>query len=372
LSTLESIGRERATFFTADQLVQTEFPEPRWAVHGLIPEGLTLLAGAPKLGKSWLALGMACAIARGAPVLGKIDTAPGPVLYCALEDTPRRLKSRLQILGGTAPAGLSITTALPEMPLAVDLIAEWLDEHRDARLVVVDVLGKIRPAAGTNSDRYEHDYRVIGHLKRLADNYSVAVVVVTHTRKMADGDVFNTVTGSTGLTGAADTTLVLQRARNAMTAALHVTGRDVEESEYALTFDASRGAWDLDGQALAEAAARAAELRATAGLGEDSARVVEYVNSRQDGTRAADVARDLGLTPDTARQYLYRAEESGRIAKRGRGLYGPVTSVTTVTNALAERDTRDGCDSTCEACNQPMWDLGDGSTVHPTCEQVAS
>jgi hypothetical protein len=376
VSQLETVGREHGAYFTADELMATDFPEPRWAVPGLIAEGLTLLAGAPKLGKSWLVLGLGISTASGTPALGKIENLPGDVLYCALEDTPRRLKSRLfkMLHGDPRPRRLTIATSLPQMPQAVDLISEWLNEHPDARLVIVDVLGKIRPPDGDRANAYERDYAVIGQLKRLADRHSVAVVVVTHTRKMGADDAFDTVSGSTGLTGAADTTLVLRRGRGETSAVLHVTGRDVEESEYALTFDTVSGAWTLDGNALADAAARAQTMRATAGLGDTATRVIEAVNANPDGLRAADVADMLDIEADLARQYLKRAADRGSIQKRDRGLYIGVTSVTSVTSQgidPSERDTRDSSDTpTCDACLEPLV-FDDGTGRHVTCE-VAS
>ncbi|GAA4831666.1 hypothetical protein GCM10023221_04360 [Luteimicrobium xylanilyticum] len=337
MNDLERVGRERGCYFTADQLLDTEFPDPRWAVEGLIPEGLTLLAGAPKLGKSWLALGIGISIAAGGYALGSIETAPpADVLYLALEDTPRRLKSRLtkMLAGEPAPRGLTIMTQMPSMPQATELIAGWLDEHRDARLVVVDVLGKIRPSLAANADRYDADYKVISALKQIADNYGIAIVAVTHVRKMADGDVFNTVSGSTGLTGAADTTLVLRRARGEHGASLHITGRDVEENEYALTFAPETGTWTLDGTDLHQAAERVATNKAVAGVSDDMAAVIELVNSKPEGVRAGDVATALGWPSTKATTYLNRACDQGRISKPGRGLFAAgVMSVSSVSSA---------------------------------------
>ncbi|ARU53450.1 hypothetical protein CBR64_20460 [Cellulosimicrobium cellulans] len=368
-TTLEQYALRHGAYFTAESLMATDFPAPKWAVHGLIPEGLTLLAGAPKLGKSWLALGLGITIAQGGDALDAISTTQGDVLYAALEDTPRRLQSRIaKMVEGPAPARLTITTALPEMPYAVDLIAGWLDDHPDARMVVVDVLGKIRPATGANTDRYENDYRVIGALKRLADAYSVAVVVVTHVRKMTDGDVFNTVSGSTGLTGAADTTVVLQRSRNESGGVLHITGRDVEESEYAVSFNPERGEWTLDGEALIDAAAKAAEIRSTVGLGVIASKVVQYVSDRPDGARAGEIATALSIPDTTVRQYLKRAKDDGRLEQPERGLYRAVTSVTSVTSdgyGTAQRDSRDTCDNPCLVCGQPIDPVA--GTVHPLC-----
>lgn len=374
MSTLETIGRQQGTYFTADELMETDFPEPRWAVPGLIAEGLTLLAGAPKLGKSWLVLGLGISTAGGTPALGKIASVEGDVLYCALEDTPRRLKSRLaKMLGGEPrPQRLTIATSLPQMPQAVGIVSEWLDEHPDARLVIVDVLGKIRPPDGVNANAYERDYAVIGQLKRLADKHSVAVVVVTHTRKMGADDAFDTVSGSTGLTGAADTTLVLRRGRGESSAVLHVTGRDVEESEYAVTFDPLTGSWSLDGNALAEAAARAETMRVTAVLGETATRVIELVSASPQGIRAKDVAESLGLTEKDSGTYLLRAERSARILRIDRGLYGPVGSIGSVgsgTGVASEEPYTSplSYSATCTACREPLT-FDNGTGMHVTCE----
>ncbi|TFF03726.1 AAA family ATPase [Cellulosimicrobium funkei] len=353
MNDLETIGRDLGAYFTADELLATHFPDPRWAVEGLIPEGLTLLAGAPKLGKSWLALGLSLAIAAEGYALGKIPTQGGNVLYCALEDTPRRIKSRLtKMLDGTvAPPRLAVMTNLPTMPRATDLISGWLEDHPEARLVVVDVLGKIRPMSAANADRYEGDYKVVGELKRLADAHRVAVVLVTHVRKMADGDVFNMVSGSTGLTGAADTTIVLARARGDHGASLHITGRDVEESEYALTFDPTLGAWTLDGDALQDAAQRASEKKTSVGLGDRSAEIVRIVGQNPQGIGPTALAIALGIEPKDAGNYLLRLEKGGRIAKAGRGLYTPVETVETVETSPQSGsgfDTLDGFDTPSE------------------------
>lgn len=373
MSTLETVGREHGTYFTADELMGTTFPEPRWAVPGLIAEGLTLLAGAPKLGKSWLVLGLGITTAHGTPALGKINSVAGDVLYCALEDTPRRIKSRLvkMLQGQATPGRLTIATSLPQMPQAVALISEWLDEHPDARLVIVDVLGKIRPPDGDRASGYERDYAVIGQLKRLADAHRVAVVVVTHTRKMGADDAFDTVSGSTGLTGAADTTVVLRRGRGESSAVLHVTGRDVEESEYALTFDTLTGTWTLDGNALAEAAARADTMRASAGLGDTSARVLELIKASPQGLRAAEVADALAETDvKKIATYLGRLADDGRIHRLARGLYSAMESVESVESDTAFHTPNTFHTPICQGCGESLA-FDDGTGRHVTCEAVA-
>lgn len=332
---LETRGRAAGVYFTADELLDTEFPEPRWAVPGLICEGLNLLVGSPKLGKSWLCLGLGVAIASGNKALDKIDVEQGSVLYAALEDTPRRLKNRLETVldGDTAPKGLSITTVLPRGQEMVDVVSEWLDSHDDARLVIIDVLRKVTPRSdGRNS--YEADYEAMGALKRLADKHRVAIVAVHHTRKMTDeGDVFNEVSGSTGLTGAADAILIAKRSRNDGAAALHVTGRDILENEYAITFDSNRCTWGLDGMELADAANKAKVLKASDGVGDRSAAIIRLLEKHPEGLGPTEVGRLLDLPQDQAKTYLKRLQDGGRIAKQQRGKYTSVTSVTSVTFA---------------------------------------
>jgi hypothetical protein len=108
----------RQTHFTATGLMGTIFPEPRFAVPGLVAEGLNLFAGGPKIGKSWLALGLGVAVASGGRALGSIPVDRGDVLYLALEDTPRRLQSRLRsvLQGQPAPDGLNFATEWRPMP----------------------------------------------------------------------------------------------------------------------------------------------------------------------------------------------------------------------------------------------------------------
>lgn len=332
MSTLETDGRKRGVYYTAADLMVTEFPEPRWAVPGLVAEGLTILGGAPKVGKSWLCLDLGLAIAGGTPVLGKLEVEHGSVLYAALEDPPRRLKDRLgRMLGtGPAPAKLALVTQLPNMEVALDMIAEWLQTTPDARLVIIDVLAKVRPPARPGTNAYESDYQILSQLKKLADDHRVAVVVVTHLRKMEAADVFDQVSGSTGLTGSADTTLVVKRGRNEASGVVHVTGRDVVESEYAITFDPDTCTWTLDGEALAEAARNAATHRATSGLGDKAAEIVAIVAEHPEGIGPTAVGKAVEMSAQNAGTYLQRLESAGRITKTDRGRYAPVESVESV------------------------------------------
>ena len=241
------------TSWTAADLMAMTFPEPRWAVPGIIAEGVSLLAGAPKVGKSWLSLALGISIAEGGKALEAIPVEGGPVLYLALEDTPRRLQDRMgKLLGGRpAPKALTLATACPPLPQGGDeAIAGWLDRHRDARMVIIDVFAKMRGTSAPGMSAYDADYAAVSRIKRVADNYGVAVVCVHHVRKAAAEDFLAEVSGTNGLAGAADATLVLKRPRGQAEGSLHVTGRDVDEAEYALGLISEAMIWYLlDGPA---------------------------------------------------------------------------------------------------------------------------
>lgn len=356
---------------TGAWLDQQVFPPLSWAVPGLIPEGFGLFTGPPKVGKSWASLDIVLAISGGGYALGKVPVGPPrPVLLLALEDGDRRLQERCrELLNGEAiPERLHYATDATAVE-AIALIEAWLDVHGSQRpLVVLDTLGKVMPPAMPGEGAYQRDYRVGSRLKGLVDAHpGSALLVVHHIRKASGEDWMDSTSGTNGLNGAADFTLSISRPRNETEGTLKVTGRDVPEGEYAVTV--AGGQWSLRGSSLAEAAQKAEEARATSGLAETSARVVEFVLSRPQGTRAADVVEALGLSNETARQYLRRAEESGRIGKRDRGLYIPVTTVTSVTSEGRARDTSDGSDTPCRDCGGRLdpWLVDQGIHLHVGC-----
>ncbi len=218
----------------------------------ILAEGLNFMAGAPKLGKSWWALGITIAVASGGCALGQIPVERGGVLYLALEDSPRRLKSRLEkmLAGDPAPAGLHFYTEWDRLSEGgAEAIQTWVEEHPAGRLIIVDVLARVRPRVGDRSDRYLADYEAAQPLKTVADKHGLAVVALHHTRKAGAEDFVETVSGTHGLAAAADTILVCKRARGQADATLHITGRDVEEQDLALRFDGGNGTWTLLGDA---------------------------------------------------------------------------------------------------------------------------
>jgi len=312
---------------TGDWLNRAEFQPLAWHVPGLIPEGVTMLAGAPKAGKSWMSLDIALAVASGGYALGKIPVGdPRPVLLLALEDGDRRLQARARELltdAAPIPSRLQYMTRI-EPGMVLETIAAWIEtlDPDDKPLIILDTLGKAMPRAAFGETQYDRDYRLGSALKRVSDDRpGTALIVVHHTRKSSSDDFLHDASGTHALTGSVDTIIIADRPRNQPHALLKTTGRETPEGEYALT--AESGHWSLDGNTLDEAAQRAATMAATQGLDERSAAIIEYVNQHPDGVRAAEVADHLGVTNETATVYLSRLEKSQRISKPDRGLYAP-------------------------------------------------
>lgn len=311
---LNPVPEHPRTAWRADELMATTFTPPTWAVPGIIAEGVNLLAGPPKVGKSWLSLGLALSIAAGAPAFGSINVDGGPVLYLALEDTPRRLQHRMHrvLADDPAPSTLTLDTHCPPLPTGgIEHIADWIEAHPGARMVVIDVFAKIRGNAAPGTAAYDADYTAVTRAKQLADHYSIPVVLVHHVRKQGAEDFLAEVSGTNGLAGAADTILVLRRTRGHADAALHVTGRDVDETEYALSFDATLGAWHmLDGPAHEHL------------LHDTRARIAGFVRERP-GLTPKQIAEALQLEAATTRSTCRRMADDHQLRTSPGGKYHP-------------------------------------------------
>ena len=219
----------------ADALLYEPLEKPQFVVDGLIPTGLILFCGAQKIGKSWLMLKLCLCVSQGLP-LWEMPTTQGDVLYLCLEDTFSRIQDRLFQVTDEANGRLHFAVASGKLTdgLIVQL-EDYLKDYPDSKMIVIDTLQKVRTASKDNA--YASDYGDISLLKYFADRHSLAVIVVHHIRKQKDSDVFNMVSGTTGLTGSADSTFVLERENRALDAArLYVTGRDTPYQEFVLRF----------------------------------------------------------------------------------------------------------------------------------------
>jgi hypothetical protein len=245
----DDAGWRKATI-SASHLKEKVFGPIKFVVPDYIPEGVTIFAGKPKIGKSWLLYDVCLAVAAGRLVLGAIKPIEGDVLYLALEDSPRRLKHRLQKLwpDGAWPDRLTLATEWRKANEGgLNNIAEWCDSVPKPVLVVIDTLEKFRPAARPNVPAYSLDYAAVEGLHKLAHERGIAIVVIHHVRKMDADDPFDMVSGTNGLTGAADTILVLKR--QSSNVILYARGRDIDEKETACIFSKDSCRWMLLGDA---------------------------------------------------------------------------------------------------------------------------
>ena len=235
------------TVWTLAELYAADFPPPRFVVPDLLPAGLTILAGRPKLGKSWLALQVAAAVGASGSVLDQRADA-GSVLYLALEDTPGRLKDRALKQGIPATAAITFHTeweALTQQGL-VDLLIAASAGHR---LIVIDTLsrsiGRADPMDAVDMTM------VLGSLHRLAARHNLALLLVDHHRKPTPGvgDAIDDIFGSTAKAGIVDAAWGLYKQRGEGRAILKVTGRDLSERELVLTWEGERCMWKVHGEA---------------------------------------------------------------------------------------------------------------------------
>ena len=230
---------------TAEQLQSAPYSPVPFLVDELLPEGLHILAGAPKIGKSWLALWLCLCVSQGQP-LWNFAVTQGEVLYLSLEDSYRRIQSRLFDLTEDAPPTLHFAIMADTLKHGLEQqIEQFLTEHPTTKLVVIDTLQRVR-SAGSDSNLYANDYQDVGLLKQLADKHHIAVLLIHHLRKLHDDDPMNMISGSTGLSGAADSAFVLQKnARSANAASLHCTGRDIPDRTLKLELGEDDHVWKL-------------------------------------------------------------------------------------------------------------------------------
>jgi len=302
--------------FTAAQLQFMQFPPISWIVPNIIPaEGVTLLCSKPKFGKSWLAYDLCIACTTDRFTLGTIKPAQGDVLYLALEDSKRRLRRRitklLPTLGATWPDRLRLKTEWRRLHEGgLDDIRAWhthtKSEGGKPILVAIDVLAKVRKPVG-NRRVYEADYAALADLAKLANELGLAIVVVHHTRKMPADDLMETVSGSYGMTGAADTILVL--ALKACGVILDIRGRDVESAELAIEFNKDTCRWRVLGNAT--------EVH----VSEQRAKIIAALKEAGEPMQIAALIEATGMKRNPVEVLLGRMAKDGEIQRVGKGLY---------------------------------------------------
>jgi hypothetical protein len=239
----------------------------------------------------------------------------GDVLFLALEDNERRLQERLRKMGvDDPPERLRFCTQWPTGDDAAAEIETWAHSTENPVLAVVDVLARVRDFTGREAS-YEADYRALVALHDLATRLGIAIVVVHHTRKAGADDPFDEVSGTRGLTGAADTTLVLRRdvtGGPSFRATLYGRGRDIPEIETAIEFSDTDCRWKILGAA-----------GQVAGTAEQQA-ILDALHDSGEPMRLAEIAETLGKSKSNVANMLRKMVAAGLILKPATGCYAPM------------------------------------------------
>lgn len=296
--------------YTAASLQQRIFSPTQWIIPGLIPEGLTILAGKPKVGKSWLILDGAVSVAAMRACFGDLEPEQGDVLYCALEDNARRLQDRLTKLlptfDGQWPERLTLTNRWERLNAnGVHHIKEWAQGVPKPRLVILDTLAGVKPI--NTRDGYAADYAALEGLHALANELRIAIVVLHHLRKAESEDPLDSISGTLGLAGCADTLIVIQR--NTQGTTLYVRGRDIEEAEHAVEFNKRTCRWTLLGNA--------SDVRRSSERG----RILAVFDDNDDALGPNEIAAEARMKSDNVRYLVGQMVRAGDLIKEGRGKY---------------------------------------------------
>ena len=210
-----------------------------FVVDTLLSQGLHILAGSPKVGKSWLAV----TVAKGEQVWG-MSVKQGTTLYLCLEDSTLRIQNRLFEITEDAPASAHFTTESCILGKGLgEQLCTFLAEHPDTVLIIIDTLQMIRGANYDNT--YANDYRDLSALKHIADAHGIAILLIHHLRKELADDVFSRISGTTAISGAVDSSFTLvEDRRDSGKATLSCIGRDIEYRELTLERNAEN-VWEL-------------------------------------------------------------------------------------------------------------------------------
>jgi hypothetical protein len=316
LNDLDTNGRAPETL-TGNDLRAKIFPPVSWAVPDILPSGVTLFGGREKMGKSWLAFGLCISVATGGVALGTKRVPQGDALYLSLEDGERRLHRRINKLAepDTDLSRLHYRTEWESVDRGgVEDLHKWLDSHPETRLVVMDILKRIRPHTTGRRGMYDDDYDAVRPFVPLANEHDVAIVLVHHLNQQSNpDDPFDWFSGSAGLVAAAEGILLFRRKRGDADAFLTVDGKDIEErTELALKWEPLATSWTVIGGAEEH---RLSEIRAA---------ILRVMADMDEPIGPTDVADALDEPVNKIKQRMYQMSNGGelRVVSRGRYVTG--------------------------------------------------
>lgn len=265
---------------------------PDFVVDSLLSQGLHILAGSPKVGKSWLVLWLAVMVAKGEPVWD-MATRQSHTLYLCLEDSVLRIQNRLFEITEDAPESVHFCTECAPIGQGLEEQIETFSmEHPGTVLVIIDTLQMVRPI---HDATYANDYRDMSVLKRLADRLGLAILLIHHLRKEKAEDVFHRISGTTAISGAVDPNFTLvEKRRGSGRAKLTCIGRDIEYRELELERNADN-VWELLSDSRTQP--ELLEGRITVLLSEFLEEQREFIGTPTELSQRIDPDGQEGITP---------------------------------------------------------------------------
>ena len=219
---------EQVQILSAKALVQKDFPKTKWVVDDLLPEGLTILAGAPKIGKSFFCLNLALAVSQAGTFLsGYKVSKPKSVLYFALDNDPQRLiQSRLKMIQPdvSLPENVQLCRHFP-IQMSDDGLDTWREtiESHKAELVIIDTIHHVLPQ-NNNGTAYPRDHSILFPIKEMVHRLGISMILVTYTHKSIDTkNPFNSIQDNIQTT--CDTIMILTLSKGDKV--LHLNGSEI-------------------------------------------------------------------------------------------------------------------------------------------------
>ena len=289
-------------------LMSTPIEPLDFVVDTFMSQGLHILAGPPKVGKSWLALWLAVSVAKGDTVWG-METKKGTTLYLCLEDSTRRIQNRLCQLTEDAPSNVHFCTESSILDRGLEeQLSQFIFDHPDTVLIIIDTLQKVRGVKNDNA--YANDYRDLSLLKKIADRHGIAILLIHHLRKEGDEDVFNRISGTTAISGAVDSSFTLvEDKRGSGRAKLFCIGRDIEYRELELERNEDN-IWQLLCDSKISPGGRI-----TASISAFMSNRTDYIGTPTEFANKIDPDGSLGITPKKATRLI--SESLAALGKSG-------------------------------------------------------
>lgn len=317
VETINPSNYQKINLIGANDVQRMELKPINWIIPNFLPEGLAIIAGRPKIGKSWLALNLSLAIARGGKALSYFDCNEHSILYLPYEDNFRRLQSRMNNIlsyedDKNAPTNLFYPENLEFPKLndgGLEKLKEIITANTDIKVVIVDTLGRaLLQKKSISNNQFLDDYNLGSEIQKFAMENQIAILLIHHTRKMQAENIFDEISGSTGITASPDSLFVLKKGNQSCI--LHTTGRDLPDNEYSLKFNSDSFTWKIEG------------LKEEIQVSGERQEILDLFNCNTELVlKTSEITSSLGKHKSTISQLLRRMESAGTLTSPVYGSY---------------------------------------------------